>query len=177
MNITARFYLCVLCRIQTIICSPCDRGNIYCSALCSETSRSTSCKAANQRYQSTLKGRKKNAAHQACYRIRKKKVTDQGSPLPPVNDLLPVTINKPFTCPVRCGFCGRTCSVVVRRGFLTRQERRVRRFYRDDQPKTMRKPTMTINSEKQAAILRLHYVEKWTVGTIARQLSVHHSLV
>ena len=36
---------------------------------------------------------------------------------------------------------------------------------------------MTIHSEKQAAILRLHYVEKWTVGTIARQLSVHHSVV
>lgn len=27
------------------------------------------------------------------------------------------------------------------------------------------------------AILRPHYVEKWTVGTIARQLSVHHSVV
>ena len=36
---------------------------------------------------------------------------------------------------------------------------------------------MTIHSEKQAAILRLHYVEKWPVGTIARQLSVHHSVV
>ena len=67
MDITARLYLCALCRTQTFIFSPCDRGNIYCSALCSETSRSTSCKAANQRYQSTLKGRKKNAAHQACY--------------------------------------------------------------------------------------------------------------
>ena len=36
---------------------------------------------------------------------------------------------------------------------------------------------MTINSEKQAAILRLHYVEKWPVGTIARHQNVHHSVV
>ncbi len=36
---------------------------------------------------------------------------------------------------------------------------------------------MTIHSDKQAAILRLHYVEKWTVGTIARQLRVHHGVV
>lgn len=132
MNITARFYLCVLCRIQTTICSPCDRGNIYCSALCSETSRSTSCKAANQRYQSTLKGRKKNAAHQACYRIRKKKVTDQGSPLPPVNDLLPPSTTEPITCLATCHFCGRACEVAVRRRFLTRSQKRRVKFYRDD---------------------------------------------
>ena len=36
---------------------------------------------------------------------------------------------------------------------------------------------MTIDSEKQAAILRLHYVEKWPVGTIARHLNVHHGVV
>ena len=36
---------------------------------------------------------------------------------------------------------------------------------------------MTIQSEKQAAILRLHYVEKWPVGTIARYLNVHHGVV
>lgn len=34
-----------------------------------------------------------------------------------------------------------------------------------------------IGAEQQAQILRLHHAEKWPVGTIARQLGVHHSVV
>lgn len=34
-----------------------------------------------------------------------------------------------------------------------------------------------INKETEAAILRLHHVEKWPVGTIAAQLGVHHGVV
>ena len=36
---------------------------------------------------------------------------------------------------------------------------------------------MTIGKERHAEILRLHHAEKWTVGTIARQLGIHHSTV
>ena len=36
---------------------------------------------------------------------------------------------------------------------------------------------MTIEKEQQAKILRYHHVEKWRVGTIARQLGMHHSTV
>ena len=36
---------------------------------------------------------------------------------------------------------------------------------------------MAISPELEAQILRLHYVEKWRVGTIARQLGVHHGTV
>jgi transposase len=36
---------------------------------------------------------------------------------------------------------------------------------------------MTISAELEAKILRYHHVEKWRVGTIARQLNVHHSVV
>jgi transposase len=36
---------------------------------------------------------------------------------------------------------------------------------------------MTLTPEREAAILRLHYVEKWRIGTIANQLGVHHSAV
>ncbi|MGQ7848722.1 IS21 family transposase [Granulosicoccus sp. 3-233] len=36
---------------------------------------------------------------------------------------------------------------------------------------------MTINSELEADILRLHHVEHWGPHTIARQLNVHHSVV
>lgn len=36
---------------------------------------------------------------------------------------------------------------------------------------------MAIQADLEANILRYHHVEKWRVGTIARQLSVHHSVV
>ena len=36
---------------------------------------------------------------------------------------------------------------------------------------------MTLTPELQASILRYYHVEKWRVGTIARQLHVHHSAV
>jgi transposase len=36
---------------------------------------------------------------------------------------------------------------------------------------------MAIQAELEANILRYHHVEKWRVGTIARQLNVHHSVV
>jgi len=36
---------------------------------------------------------------------------------------------------------------------------------------------LTIDKELEAKILRYHHVEKWRVGTIARQLGVHHNTV
>lgn len=36
---------------------------------------------------------------------------------------------------------------------------------------------MTISKEKEADILRYHYVEKWPVGTIAKQLDIHHDAI
>lgn len=36
---------------------------------------------------------------------------------------------------------------------------------------------MTISNEVEANILRYHHVEKWPVGTIARHLQMHHSVV
>lgn len=36
---------------------------------------------------------------------------------------------------------------------------------------------MAIPAELEAKILRYHHVEKWRVGTIARQLNVHHGVV
>ena len=36
---------------------------------------------------------------------------------------------------------------------------------------------MTIPDEIEASVLRYYYVEKWRIGTIARQLHVHHSVV
>ena len=36
---------------------------------------------------------------------------------------------------------------------------------------------MSISAELEARILRYYHVEKWRVGTIARQLQVHHGTV
>ena len=36
---------------------------------------------------------------------------------------------------------------------------------------------MTISKEQEARILRFYHVEKWRVGTIARQLGLHHGTV
>ncbi len=36
---------------------------------------------------------------------------------------------------------------------------------------------MTISKEKEAEILRYAHAEKWRVGTIVRQLGVHHTTV
>ena len=36
---------------------------------------------------------------------------------------------------------------------------------------------MSISAEVEATILRYYHVEKWRVGTIARQLRVHHGTV
>jgi len=37
--------------------------------------------------------------------------------------------------------------------------------------------TLAIDKELEANILRYHHVEKWKVGTIARQLGIHHGVV
>ena len=36
---------------------------------------------------------------------------------------------------------------------------------------------MSISDELKAKILRYHHVEKWRIGTISRQLGVHHTSI
>jgi hypothetical protein len=55
----------------------------------------------------------------------------------------------------------------VRREFLRHRTGSIRR-------QTSPRNTMTIPPDLEAHILRLYHVEKWRVGTIARQLHVHH---
>ncbi len=79
MEKTARLYYCALCRTQVIICSDCDRGNIYCLNGCAQHARQSSLKTAGKRYQNTFNGRCRHAARQQRYRARQEKVTHQGS--------------------------------------------------------------------------------------------------
>ena len=41
----------------------------------------------------------------------------------------------------------------------------------------MSAPHQPVSDEESAAILRLHHVERWPVGTIASQLHRHHDTV
>ena len=83
MKKTARLYYCALCRCQVIICSDCDRGNIYCNQGCAHQARQSSLRDAGKRYQQTYQGKLNHAHRQRRYRERLKqqtnKVTHQGS--------------------------------------------------------------------------------------------------
>lgn len=132
----ARLFICARCQRQVIICRDCDRGNIYCSPQCSKAARRDSLRKANQRYQSTFKGKHKHAERQRRYRLRQraklqkiKKVTHQGYLNFTPHDSLSLqsdpqfeaVLNRPKT--IVCHFCHRLCSPFLRTGFLHQSSR------------------------------------------------------
>lgn len=125
MEKSARKYHCARCHTLVVICSDCDRGNIYCGTSCSQQAYVLNHRMANQAYQKTLKGRQKHAARQQRYRQRQKekvkKVTDMGSNDLPVHDLLLAKPSGNTSWPIElrhCHFCGETVSPFLRNGFL-----------------------------------------------------------
>ena len=119
---SSRIFYCVLCKEQCVICSCCDRGQIYCSKTCSNSARRSSCLAAGERYQKTHYGRLKHAMRQSRYRQRKreetKKVTHQGSPPSKDCDLLSSELNEANKRTDYCHFCGKAVNGFLRRCFL-----------------------------------------------------------
>ena len=136
---SARLYNCVRCQRQVIICSHCDRGNIYCARGCSEQSRREKQREAAERYQSSHQGRQLHAQRQHQYRQRqqqsrqrqKEKVTHQGSPAQTSCDSITTGLKTERPRPVialfskkeglSCHFCGRQCGDYLRGSFLHRQ--------------------------------------------------------
>jgi hypothetical protein len=137
MERTARIYNCVCCFQHTVICSDCDRGNIYCGSRCSKQARLLNHRRANQKYQRSRKGRQKHAERQQRYRNRqKKKVTDQGSSDLPPNDLLPNRPNEDKSQrsnELYCHFCGEPVSSFLRNGYL-RHHRNEKSVYSSSWP-------------------------------------------
>ena len=132
MKKSARLYQCNRCHSQVIICSHCDRGNVYCSADCSSNARAQSQHRANQKYQSSRKGRLANTERQRRYRMsQREKVTYQGSLLGKADDLLlppPKTSENAFLAPsnpenrfTHCHFCHSECSLFLRTRFIRRR--------------------------------------------------------
>ena len=93
----ARRFLCARCRAPVLVCSHCDRGQIYCATGCAAAARQQSLREAGWRYQGSLRGRFRHAARTRRWRERQallavsvarsemarpQSVTHQGSPLP-----------------------------------------------------------------------------------------------
>lgn len=132
MDDTARVYNCARCHRQVVICSHCDRGNIYCGPACAETARRSSQRAAGRRYQHTRRGRLRHAERQRRYRARRKKVTHHGSASPSPGDPLQSRSQTPAVLGesahiIRCHFCQRICSPFLRVDYLHRSARGGRR--------------------------------------------------
>ena len=128
MEQSARLYNCIRCHVLVIICSPCDRNNIYCGSTCSRAARIQSCYLACQRYQRSLRGRHKHAERQRRYReLLKKKVTHHTSPDLSPRVVLPRKpnglISERIKGYLRCHFCGKECSPFLRRSYLRHPEK------------------------------------------------------
>jgi hypothetical protein len=137
---SARLFVCAGCRCQVVICSFCDRGQVYCAGDCAGVARRRTLHDAGRRYQSSRPGRLAHAARARRYRARRNNVTHHGSPPPPRDDLV-VSISSPSTSaenelgepippdprqrPIsRCHWCARRGVGFVRQGFLRRRSRR-----------------------------------------------------
>ncbi len=128
MKNSARLFNCARCHRQVKICRCCDRGNRYCGKPCSQPARRESLRAAGRRYQESRRGQFRHAERQRRYRSRQRKMTHQGSPPLPRNDVLSPepkvagTHSEPLpvirTQGMRCYFCNRTCSPFMRLDFL-----------------------------------------------------------
>ena len=66
----ARRFVCARCRAPVLVCSHCDRGQIYCATGCAATARHQRQRDAAQRYQGSLRGRFKHAARTQRWRQR-----------------------------------------------------------------------------------------------------------
>lgn len=129
MELTPRLYQCARCYDQVIICTHCDRGNIYCGFFCSFTARKNSLREAGIRYQRSIKGRLNHALRQRRYmqRLRdsKNKMTHQGSRESIPDGLLHKVKNKATktdyrqeNAPITCCLCHSAVSSLLRSRFL-----------------------------------------------------------
>ena len=149
--LSGRLFLCAGCRHQVIVCSCCDRGQIYCAGNCARQARRRTVQMAGRRYQASHRGRRMHAARMGRWRAklakgsdgaavgmpaegRQEKVTHHGSPAPACGDLVApaaMTATRAAVAPAdqarlpgpHCHWCGRSCLPLLRQGFLRRRRR------------------------------------------------------
>ena len=71
----ARRFLCARCRAPVLVCSHCDRGQIYCASGCAALARQQFQRDAGSRYQSSRPGRFMHAARMRRWRQRQALLT------------------------------------------------------------------------------------------------------
>jgi hypothetical protein len=150
---SGRLFVCAWCGCEVVVCSCCDRGQIYCGVDCAGQARRQTLRGAGRRCQQTQRGRRMHAARMARYRAKLaqssagvgvgtpdegwplEKVTHQGSPAPSTGDLVAAgatamprddaSLAEPRRRAVmQCHWCGRCCLLPLRRGFLRRCDHR-----------------------------------------------------
>ena len=124
----ARRFLCARCRAPALVCSHCDRGQIYCAAGCAAVARQHSQRDAGRRYQGSLRGRFRHAARTRRWRERvallavsaarsematPQSVTHQGSPLPPSDAVLAVPSPMPAAATPAPASTARSCTAIT----------------------------------------------------------------
>lgn len=77
---SARVFTCARCGVLVVVCTRCDRGQIYCAGDCREIRRNETERRAASKYQATPNGALKHAKRQERYRQRKAKLKAAASP-------------------------------------------------------------------------------------------------
>jgi hypothetical protein len=124
----ARRFLCARCRAPALVCSHCDRGQIYCAAGCAAVARQQSQRDAGRRYQGSLRGRFRHAARTRRWRERHallavsavrsematpQSVTHQGSPLPASDAVLTVPSPMPAAATPAPASTAQSCTAIT----------------------------------------------------------------
>ena len=150
---SGRLFVCTWCGCEVVVCSCCDRGQIYCGVDCAGQARRQTLRGAGRRCQQTRRGRRMHAARMVRYRAKlaqgsagvavgmpdegwpREIVTHHGSPAPALGDLLAVgatvmprddasPAEPPGPAMTQCHWCGHCCLLPLRRGFLRRCDHR-----------------------------------------------------
>jgi hypothetical protein len=150
---SGRLFVCAWCGCEVVVCSCCDRGQIYCGVDCAGQARRQTLRGAGRRCQQTRRGRRMHAARMARYRAKlaqssacvavgmpdegwpREIVTHHGSPAPSTGDLVAggaTAMPRDDASPAEplgpamthCHWCGRCCRLPLRRGFLRRCDHR-----------------------------------------------------
>ena len=124
----ARRFLCARCRAPALVCSHCDRGQIYCASGCAAVARQQSQREAVRRYQGSLRGRFKHAARTRRWRERHallavpvarsematpQSVTHQGSPAPASDAVLTVPSPMPAAATPALASTAQSCTAIT----------------------------------------------------------------
>ena len=124
----ARRFLCARCRAPTLVCSHCDRGQIYCATGCAALVRQQSQREAGRRYQCSRPGRFKHAARTRRWRERQalpavlaarsamaspQSVTHQGSPASASDAVLTVPSPMPAAATPALASTAQSCTAIT----------------------------------------------------------------